>query len=143
MNRRLPMIASLPFLLGALGGCGAAVPPRVEDGRFVGEKTFVVQRASVEVIVETEGGGAYAIVQHPYTHPMSPPGDTEITLTTPAGRFVVENRGLVTADRIRVNGTEHAFPDPAFELPSCGRRRLRITRDGTVTATVDEIRPRP
>ncbi len=143
MKRHLSKIASLPFLLVALGGCVAPVPPNIEKGTFVGEKTFVVQRASVEVIVETEGKGTYQIVQHPYTHPMSPPGDTEITLTTPAGKFVVEDHGLELSDRVRVNGTVHDFPDPAFKWPSFGRRRLRIAKDGSVTATVDEIRPHP
>lgn len=143
MRRHLPKIASLVVLIVALGGCVAPAPPMIEQGTFVGEKTFVVQRASVEVIVDTEGEGAYEIVQHPFTHPMSPAGDTQITLTTPAGTFVVENHGLVPNDRVRVNGTVHDFPDPAFEWPSFGRRRLRIAKDGSVTATVDEIRLQP
>jgi hypothetical protein len=74
---------------------------------------------------------------------MSPPGDTEITVTIPAGTFVIENHGLVPLDKVRVNGTVHDFPDPKFEWPSFGRRRLRIAKDGSVTATVDEIRPQP
>jgi hypothetical protein len=143
MKRHLPTIASLLVLLVASGGCAAPVPPNIEKGMFGGEKTFVVQRACVEVIVETEGEGTYEIVQQPYTHPMSPPGDTEITITMPAGTFVIENHGLVPDDKVRVNGTVHEFPDPEFKWPSCGRRRLRIAKDGSVTATVDEIRPQP
>jgi hypothetical protein len=49
----------------------------------------------------------------------------------------------VPLDKVRVNGTVHDFPDPKFEWPSFGRRRLRIAKDGSVTATVDEIRPQP
>ena len=143
MKRHLPTLASLLVLLVASGGCAAPVPQNIKKGTFGGEKTFVVQRACVEVIVETQGEGTYEIVQQPYRHPMAPPGDTEITITVPAGTFVIEDHGLVTDDKVRVNGTVHEFPLPDFVWPSFGRRRLRIAKDGSVTATVDEIRPQP
>ena len=66
----------------------------------------------------------------------------ELVATT-EGDLVVEDHGLEPNDRVRVNGTVHDFPDPAFKCPSFGRRRLRIAKDGSVTATVDEIRPQP
>jgi hypothetical protein len=134
MRRHLSLAALLliPTAL-FLSGCGS--PPTEEKGTFKGEKTFVIRRGSIDVIVQTGGEASFVQRQWPYGHPMGPPGDTECIVTTPAGRFRIENRELRETG-VRINGTLYELQNP----PDGGRMKLLIDKEGKIKAasTKDE-----
>jgi hypothetical protein len=120
----LTVLLCSPALLG-LTGC--ANPPDVQKGTFAEEKTSSIRRGLIDAIVEPGGKASYVVSQWPYTHPMGPPGDTEIVVTTPAGKFTIENRGL-GGGKFRINGQEYEYHRP----PDGGRMKMRIDKEGKV-----------
>jgi len=117
----------------ALTGCGGN-PPTVEKGAFAEEKTFSIRRGLIDVIVDPGGNASYFVRQWPYTHPMGQPGDTEIVVTTPAGKITIDNRDL-GGGKFRINGKEYDY-----QPPEDGRMTMRIDRAGKVSMV---SKPRP
>jgi hypothetical protein len=125
----VPFRSFLPFV-PLLVAAGCAPPPTVTKGTFTGSHTLTMQRGSADVIVRTTGTGTYTITNYSMDHPMGQRPDTEATFTTPAGKFVISDKGA--SDGLFVNGVKYTYSTGPHA------RRIAVTIDEKGAVGVDD-----